>query len=45
MEEPAIYKRVLGVQLGTIQKTPSCSEGITFSRKEETATGNATKKQ
>ena len=45
MEEPVIYERVSGVKLGTIQKAPECSEGITFSRKEETATGDAIKKQ
>ena len=46
IEEPGIYKRIPGLKLDTIEKAPSCCEGLTigFSREEEIATDDAIKK-
>ena len=46
IEEPSIYETVAGLKLDTIEKEPSCSEGLAtqFSREEEIVTDDAFKK-
>ena len=46
MEQSVIYERFSGLKLDTIEKAPSCSEGLAigFSREEEMVTDDVIKK-